>query len=88
MPGFDIAGAVQYNYCMNTADIPEVRLYAWTQALLAAGSSTDDPVLHQDQCLTDWLHGQRFIVLASQDLVSIPALVAQGYEIIIYKENS
>jgi hypothetical protein len=73
---------------MNTADIPGVRLYAWKQALLAAGSSIDDPVLHQDQCLTDWLRGQRFIVVSSTNLVSIPELVKQGYTIIIYKENS
>jgi hypothetical protein len=73
---------------MNTADIPEVRLYAWTQALLAAGSSIDDPVLHQDQCLNDWLRGHRFIILTTDDLVTVPELITQGYEIIIYKENS
>jgi hypothetical protein len=64
------------------------RLYSWRTALLTAGSSLEDPVWHQDQCLDDWLRGQRFIVLSSQDLVNIPVLVAQGYEIIIYKENS
>lgn len=65
--------------------------YTWHQALLAAGSSESDSVFQQDQCLEDWLRGQRYQIIefdAETHSANLAQAVAQGMNIVIIKEKS
>ena len=65
--------------------------YTWHEALVAAGGSEHDPVFRQDQCMEDWLLGQRYQIIEfdAQDYsAKIEQAVAQGMNIVIIKEKS
>ena len=58
---------------------------------MAAGSSDHDPVFRQDQCMEDWLLGQRYQIIefdAESYSAKIEQAVAQGMNIVIIKEKS
>jgi hypothetical protein len=65
--------------------------YTWHEALVAAGSSDHDPVFRQDQCLEDWLSGQKYQIIefdVKSYSAKVEQAVAQGMNIVIIKEKS